>query len=350
MVHFSELSWAENYGKWLGRTTADVSALLKNFDALNCEKSRAYGISEFGDLSHPVVENYAKMIIDAQNHYKRELDQGEILVTTKTDITSAFMQLSLSPEDVRKVCFSLEGEYVLIFLTAFFGHTYFPQAWGVVNRLLIRLCHCKDIKFVEGYVDDFSSATLKSKVESEKKSFKELAEGLLGCGCINEKKYEEEEAVIHIGWVFDLKGGPPGQSGRPVGTVGISRRYLSKVLFAMFNHNWILRRDQIEGLASHMIRISGVYRQFRPFTSILFNEIKGLNRNVVKPLETESINAILIWRAFLVSLYLYPEQFIRTLPQVILKKTYSTAKIRCFVRRTRNNAISLRGEPGRRMF
>jgi hypothetical protein len=323
-LHYSELTWAVQWGKVNGRTCADVSAINSEVDPLNSEEAKLFGEKEFGQLFHPTVEDYVKVFMAAMDYYKSELDKGDdYLVMTKVDISDAFMQLSLEPESTPFVCFSLAGGFSLVYLTAFFGHTYFPQAWGVINRLLIRLAICSGILFILGYVDDFSSITLHSQVAHNLSLFKSLAVGLLGKGCINDEKDEKGEVIVHIGWEFNLKGGPLGISGRPVGTVSLSNRYLSKVVFVFFNIpiDWKLRRDDIERLASHMVRISSiVFLQLRPYAAILFNEIRGLKRNIEKSLGVETINAILIWRAFLLAIHLRPQKYSRNFPDIIMSE------------------------------
>jgi hypothetical protein len=63
-----------------------------------------------------------------------------------------------------------------------------------------------------------------------------------------------------------------------------------------------------------MSRYSGlVFPQLRPFASILFLEIAGLKRNVVKVLSDDAKNAIVVWRSFLCLFVLYPINFTRPL-------------------------------------
>ena len=107
ILHFSELTWAAQLGKVNGRTCADVSTINHDADALNSEEARLYGEQEFGSLSHPTIEEYVKLFMAAMVFYTKELDKGDYVVMTKTDISDAFMQLSLDPESVPFTCFSL---------------------------------------------------------------------------------------------------------------------------------------------------------------------------------------------------------------------------------------------------
>jgi hypothetical protein len=322
-LHFSDILWVENFGKPNGRTIANASSDSSDTDPLNSKEVKEFGESNFGKLTSPSVIDYVSMFVSAQVYYKEEIDNGDFLVSTKNDINDAFMQMSLQPNSVSKVCFNMVDDYVLVYLTAFFGHTYFPQCWGIINRLLLRLCACFGILFILGYVDDFSSVTLNSKVKKELLAFKKLAEGLLGEGCINEKKYEVGKKLIHIGWEFDLEGGSIGITGRPVGSLFLSRRYQLKVLFVLFNIDisWKLSREMIERIASHMIRVSShIYPQLRPYATILFAEIHGLNRNIIKEIHQVTTSSIIIWRAFILALILQPNIYKRDFSQIIEKK------------------------------
>jgi len=133
------------------------------------------------------------------------------------------------------VALLLSDDLVTFNLAGFFGWTSFPQAFGVVTRVLIRLAKAHGTRFVLGYCDDFSGVALASQVHQKTDVFTQLIEELLGPGAVNRKKTETGRKVVHTGWELDLDGGACDESGLPAGCTSLSQRNLRKVVQGFFS-------------------------------------------------------------------------------------------------------------------
>ena len=314
-LHFNDIHWVVKQDAVEGRTISDASSSREGSMALNSEDVKQAGIEKYGELVHPSILDYVGMVLLAREHYKLKIRSGKRLMMIKLDFERAFMQFKLHPRSVPYVCFPLTGALVMLWLTGFFGWTSFPQVWGIITRIMLRVLESRGVRFCKGYVDDFSMMCIEEEVLWYIKIFCESAELLLGKGCIADEKTVFGRKIVHIGWCIDLDGGPR-MNGDPVGTVSMSRRNLLKLLFGFFSIplDYRLDRNSIEKLASWMGRYSGVvFPQLRPFSSVLFKEISGLSRNIVKQLSSEVIDAIKIWRSFLCLMVMFPSQFERPL-------------------------------------
>jgi hypothetical protein len=342
VLHYSDMHWVLKQQAPEGRTIADVSACQDGKYALNSEYVKEIGIKEFGELKHPTIKDIILMILLAAEILNVELKNGEILIMFKLDIKDAFMRFWLHFLSVSYVCFALADSLTMIFLTGFFGWTSFPQCWGIVTRLLVKVANLNGIPYLLGYVDDFSGCCLQRDVQLKINKFKLFVEILFGKGSIADKKTTFGRKVVHIGWLIDLDKGPINPDGIPTGTVTMSRRNLLKLLHGFFSipADFIMDRNEIEKFASWMSRYSCVvFPQLHPFSSILFKEIAGLKRNVPKKLSDDAVNAILIWRCFLCLLVLLPDDFCRPLvhfkdidPSIVLNfdASYKGIGIRLF--------------------
>ena len=323
-LHYNDMHWVTKVGAPEGRTIADLSACDIGKFALNCPEVKLAGIEFCGELRHPVVIDYVSMIVQAREFYAEQILAGEKLVMFKIDIKDAFMRFWLNWSSVPWCCFALTNSLTMIFLTGFFGWTSFPQYWGIVTRILVRVANVNGLKFLLGYVDDFSGCCLEKEVDAFILLFTKFVELLFGENSVAAKKTEFGRCVVHIGWSIDLDDGPLDRNGLPVGTIAMSRRNLLKMLHGFFSLpvDFRIDRNRIEKLASWMSRYSGVvFPQLRPFASILFREIAGLNRNVVKVLSLDAINAILVWRSFLCLFVLFPCDFTRPLSHLSPKSS-----------------------------
>jgi hypothetical protein len=220
-------------GAPLGRPIGDVS---RGDGALNDKEGyvRDIGRQRAGTLTHPGIDNFSEMVQNARIHYRTELLNGDELIMGKIDIKDAFMKLHIAPESVRKVGFRLSDDLYLFYLTGFFGWTSFPHYFGVITRILKKLAVIKGILFLQGYVDDYTIFTLRSRIEKEMAIYIDLCTLLLGNGCINEKKTITARVMDNIGWTIDLTAGPLGDDGHPEGTVALSEKNLDKLLYALF--------------------------------------------------------------------------------------------------------------------
>jgi len=221
------------------------------------------------------------------------------------------MQMRIAPESVKLVLFPLTDGVVMGYVTGFFGWTSFPQCFDVITRRIRSIAKARLAGGSTGYVDDFGGVCLESDVHNVLNTFRSIVCGLLGPGSVNEKKTVWGRKLVFIGWEFDLDGGP---------SISLSDRNLRKVLFGIFSvpSNWSLRRSEIERLGSWASRyFSIVFPQLRPFASILFREIRGLNRDVFKVLSEASRSVILIWRAFMCMLVIRPAVYRRQLSQLV---------------------------------
>jgi len=210
---------------------------------------------------------------------------------------------------------------LVMFSTAgLLGWTSFPQAFGLVTRVLLSLAKSQGVRFTRGYCDDFSGVTVSSRVDEEVDVFTALVERLLGSGAVNRKKTEKGRKVVLIGWEFDLDGGSDSGVYGPMGSISLSDRNLLKTAHGFFSlpASLDLERSRIERLASWMSRYSAlVFPQLRPFAAELFSDIRGLKRSIVKSLSAGAKNATLVWRAFTCLLTLQPRVYRRSLAQIL---------------------------------
>jgi hypothetical protein len=310
-VHFSDMHWVVKIDADKGRPIADVSAGAVGEDTLNSEDIKQRGIEKFGELTHPTVLSFAAMIEGQRSRYRRELENGEKLVLWKSDIDSAFMQMRIAPESVKLVLFPLTDDVVMGYVTGFFGWTSFPQCFDVITRRIRSIAKCSLEGDSIGYVDDFGGACLERDVIRVIDKFCTIVEGLLGPGSVNLKKTIWGRKIVFIGWEFDLDGGP---------SISLSDRNLRKVLHGIFSipSDWKLRRSVIERLGSWASRyFSIVFPQLRPFASLLYQEIHGLDRDIWKVLSESCRCVVVIWRAFMCMLIIRPLVFRRQLYQLL---------------------------------
>ena len=310
-IHFSDMHWVVKVDADKGRPIADVSAGSEGEDTLNSEDIKERGIERYGELFHPTVLTFATMVEGQRSRYRQEIENGERLMLWKSDIDSAFMQMRIAPDSVKLVLFPLTDGVVMGYVTGFFGWTSFPQCFDVITRRIRSISKHLLKGDSTGYVDDFGGACLERDVSNVITTFYDVVEGLLGPGSVNAKKTIWGRKIVFIGWEFDLDGGP---------SISLSDRNLRKVLHGIFSipSNWTLRRSHIERLGSWASRyFAVVFPQLRPFASLLFREIHGLDRDVLKELSEASRFVILIWRAFMCMLVSRPLVYRRQLYQLI---------------------------------
>ena len=297
-IHYSQTHWALKKGKEQGRPIGDVSAKDIGGYALNCDEVADICTERYGEIKHPTLTQLADMVkAEAATH------GFDDLVLWKMDLKGAFTLLFVKPETCHRLAFALTGGLTMIYHVGMFGWTGMPAAFQVVTRVISRLVGRRLKGRALMYVDDLMGVCRQADLEHDLGVAREICNGLLGPGAVEEKKTQTGQCLDFIGWQFDLRNR----------TVSVARHNFLKTLYGMLQVD--VRKKvpvrSVQRLASWASRYSAVCRQLKPFTQDLFNMIRGRHQHVSVDWSPEAIQAIDLWRATLVALHLDPDRFAR---------------------------------------
>ena len=136
-------------------------------------------------------------------------------------------------------------------------------------------------------------------------SFREICNGLLGAGAVEESKTSHGRQQDFIGWRFDLDGD----------SVAVAQHNYLKTLNGFLHldtERGVQVRD-IQRVASWASRYSAVCRSLKPFTQDLFDMIRGKTTHAAIKWTERARRAVKVWRATLLALKMDPANFERLL-------------------------------------
>ncbi|KAJ1382137.1 hypothetical protein B484DRAFT_461937, partial [Ochromonadaceae sp. CCMP2298] len=150
-----------------------------------------------------------------------------------------------------------------------FGSSFQPAAFDVVTRAgrheLPRLIHGKG----DGYVDDFYGVALRWLCSADMEAVKGFFRALLGEDAIAEHKSlrAHNHRLEVIGWLFDLLHQ----------RVTLSAKCLEKALHGLMSVDEFkpMAIKVVQRMASWGVRYGAICPIMHPFTSILYNELRG---------------------------------------------------------------------------
>jgi hypothetical protein len=241
----------------------------------------------------------------------KEPFQWEDLILWKADLAGAFTLLNFRSGDVHLLACELTDSLTLIYHTGLFGWTGTPFAFQVVTRALRRNIN----KLIKGkcqmYVDDILGITLKKWLAHDQASTYNTCTTLLGPTAIAKHKWESGRRIDMIGWSVDLDQN----------CISIAKKNFLKTFFGFFDIDTEQKIPMrvIETLAAYSSRYTLIFRIMRPFTTVLYTEIRGLrNRDVSIFLSAYCKVAIWMWRLVLCQLRLDERNYARTLDSFII--------------------------------
>ena len=307
-IHYTPLHWTTKVGKEGGRVLFD-SKDCSSGPALNSDRAREMLKELYGEISHPLIDDFAEMILDFAaeciKKYGTEFAWDD-LILWKGDLKGAFTLLSFSPEGVQYLACELTDDLVMVYHTGLFGWTGTPYAFDVITRVLRREIGKRIRGRMHMYVDDLFGITLKRFLDEDMTAARSVCEGLLGSQAMAEDKWEVGLRLDIIGWSVDLE----------LSRVSIARRNFLKIVYGFFavDEHKEVQVCTIETLASWSARYKAVLRHAKPLTSALYAEINGMNnREAYKKLSSLGCQAILLWRVLLCMLHFEPNEFARSI-------------------------------------
>jgi hypothetical protein len=270
----STSGWAPKSGeKSNGRPTF-------NPRALNLERTKLNADEAWGVVRHPRAATIVAMILRfAREWIPKGYTWADFRLWT-IDIDGAYTLEDNAPRACKLLMTELTDsqlrETVLfIYTCGSFGTNYQPAAFDVITRAarheLIRLLE----GLVDAYVDDFYGIVLAFLLDKELDTVKQFFRGLLGEKAVSDGKSatglpgdkRSGTRVEIIGWAFDLIAQH----------VTLSASCLEKSLhgFMSINEFEPMPIKVLQRLASWGIRYGTICPLMNPFTSALYNELRG---------------------------------------------------------------------------
>jgi hypothetical protein len=155
----------------------------------------------------------------------------------------------------------------MIYTCGGFGTNYQPAAFDVVTRAIRHELPRLLKGWGNGYVVDFYGISLRQHCGDDMESFKRFLRRLLGELATRNDKSDRSQRLKLIGWLFDLLHQ----------RVTLSTECLEKALHGFMSVNEFepLPLKTVQRLASWGVRYGTIVPLMHPFTSCLYNEIRG---------------------------------------------------------------------------
>jgi hypothetical protein len=248
--------------------------------ALNLPATKANADKTWGEVRYPTATNIVSLIL----RYAREmLPKGYTWADFrlwKLDIDGAYTQQDNAPAACKLLIteltdLQLRESLMFVYTCGAFGSNYQPAAFDVLTRAarheLVRLLE----GLVDAYVDDFYGVVIEQLLRKDLGTAKSFFTALLGVGAVSVGKSAtglpgdtlSGPYVEIIGWAFDL----------PVQHVTLSAGCLEKSLYGFLSVSEFrpMPIKVLQRLASWGIRYGQICPLMHPFTSALYNELRG---------------------------------------------------------------------------
>jgi len=334
LVHFTPIGWTTKEGNPDGRNLFDAKD-ARGASPLNPVDKEQYTEdirSEWGNISNADLPSICRMILAFEAETAGIMGNSFLLkdvILFKVDLSKAFHLLSFDPESVPYLacelfqsewprfsdevkellaCLGIGGtddemlSWSMVYITGSFGLILLPFVFAVVTRCLLFLL----LKSIHGklcsYVDDSMGVCLKSQLHHDICTICEVIELLLGPKAVEWKKWYFGRVLVMIGWKIDLDSR----------LVSLSRKNLMKVAygFTITDLDKPVTVRWVTKLASWSSRYTQILRALHPCTISLFSQVAGMhNMEALVPWKEDTRVAVLIWRAALVLLHLYEEEY-----------------------------------------
>ena len=296
--HFSQSSWAFKKGKKQGRPIGDASNIADGCDPLNSDQVKEMVDAQYGKIEHPTLASLTDMIKEVHAEHG-----STDTVLWKIDLKGAFTLLFIDPATCQRLMFALTGDLTMIYHVGMFGWTGMPAAFQVVTRVIARLVNARIHGKAKMYVDDLMGCCLQADLEHDLNIAREICNGLLGPGAVEESKTSHGRQQDFIGWQMDLDKE----------SVSVARHNYLKTFNGMLKLDTDrgVKVHDIQRVASWASRYSAICRSLKPFTQDLFDMIRGKTTHADIRWTERGARAVKVWRATLLALHLDPDNFER---------------------------------------
>ncbi|KAJ1423110.1 hypothetical protein B484DRAFT_398783 [Ochromonadaceae sp. CCMP2298] len=262
----STSSWAtKSGGNNNGRPTFNPRCL--NLPATKLNADKAWGV-----VNHPRASNIVSMIVRYASECHPQGYTWEDLRLWKIDLNGAYT-LEDNAAPACKLLMTeltdsaLRETLIFIYTCGSFGTNYQPAAFDVIMRASRHELQSLLQGFIDAYTDDFYGIALAHLLRQEVGVVKKFFRTLLGEDAIAEHKCFDGQRLVVIDWDFDLLAQH----------VNLSEACLDKSLHGFMSVNEFLPMEikVLQRLASWGIRYGMIYPLMGPFTSALYNELRG---------------------------------------------------------------------------
>ena len=298
--NFGQTHWAFKKGKRQGRPIGDASNKEDGCDPLNSDEVKAMVDAIYGKIEHPTLASLADMVKDMNTKHG-----SANTVLWKLDLKGAFTLLFVDPATCQRLMFALTDDLVMIYHVGMFGWTGMPAAFQVVTRVITRLVTARLAGSAKMYVDDLMGCCHVDDLEHDLAVAREICNGLLGIGAVEESKTSHGRQQDFIGWRFDLDNE----------SVAVAQHNYLKTFngFLQLDTERGVRVRDIQRVASWASRYSAICRSLKPFTQDLFDMIRGKTTHAAIKWTERAARAVKVWRATLLALQMDPLHFERPL-------------------------------------
>jgi hypothetical protein len=234
------------------------------------------------------------------------------VVIWKTDLKGAFTLLKYRPKDVQLMTARLRDGSVFVCTQGNFGWTGMGFAFQVVTRVIRSGTNALTDADTEMYVDDLIGISERSSWVQDRDGAVRFMTTLLGPHAEEPEKRDSTEdkdrrSIVVLGWTIDLSDW----------SIGVSEENRRRALYVF----WRIGEDepinvhQWEAICSLASRYAKVYRELRVLLGDLWGALgawNGRRRHVLR-LPEEAVDALRVWRAYLVAAELSPVAHARPL-------------------------------------
>jgi hypothetical protein len=237
-------------------------------------------------------------------------DGHKVIRLWKMDLKGAYTLMSYRAADVHRMACSLPGGLVVFFLCGTFGWGGTPYAFQVITRAVHWELN-SGAKQLKGrslmYVDDIMGVSFEEDVEDDIQAVKDLVEGLLGKGSIEDSKtkWDEEGVLEVIGYEIRLHER----------VVGIAPKNVKKAFYAAFavGDGRNVSRTQVQRMASHASRYKRICPLLSPFSRDLYGALRGKTHAHVRfDLTARAMRAVWILRILILLTEIIGQRFTRS--------------------------------------
>ena len=272
-VNLSAASWARASGKPSGRAVVDTNDGGSG-TGLNSEAVKEACIKKWDKIDNPTLDRIGKMIWRFFEE-ARERDPAvkwEDLRLWKMDLKGAFTLLDFNPDDVRLLGVELEYGIVVFYLCGLFGWTGMPMAFQAINRALVWELRKPGVLkgLMDMYTDDAFGVTLAKDLQRDMDTVASLCRRLLGETAVADHKTASGRRLTLLGWDIDL--------AQVLVTIAEKNALKAFHGYAQAEVAGYVPRPVVEAYASWAERYGEVCLWMRPFRRVLYNEIRGRER------------------------------------------------------------------------
>ena len=286
---------------------------------LNSPYTKARANEVFGTITHPVIGDIPRMILEFQRTHGYT---PEDILVWKFDLRKAYTLLTYATEAVRSLGIELTEGNVMFFLAGVFGLTGMPMAFQVVTRAIVfevsRMIH----GLLKMYVDDGFGVAHHLSLAQDQSIVFNFIERLLGPNAIEPSKTEVGDVLDFIGYEVNM----PGRY------VSVSRKNLLTALYAFqdidLTPGAAIKVKKMQGLASLGSRYGYISHLMRPYVRVLYLSFRGKSHKGVTTLSTAAVRVIRLFKSLFMLMALRGESFSRPFTSFVKTPPHVGLRIR----------------------